>query len=372
MTSPEIHDFVLWSRARSKADRILEDIAERFVIRDVVEVAWTQERFADNLTRFYLQQLPAGSDKQKHCGTDPFLVVVVEDRRPSYRPHQTAKGLLTVNANTFDAKERYRAWTRGGHRIHASISAREGDHDLLLLLGRRAHDYRDSRGWDGTVRPHSSDLVGAQSWASLNQLLEAVELTMTYVLLTPQLDVAHANESIDLLVEDAWWAGVLLDRNPSGHDISMSRQDVVVAGQPLTVRLHSGTEGLDPRWYGEIIRNRSRLPNGAFVAREIDWFYCILHQAISGRTVLDDRTLACLREIAGTHSLPSGDFRDLAFSGSVLHEFLRASGYDYVVENDNDPTSDGTVAPRARRLRRFAFRRLRFRGGDSPEGVSHG
>ncbi len=145
---PEIHVFVLWSNALGQEERILRDISDEFVVRDVRRVSWPAAEFSWNLTRFYGGTLPPRAEKERHCGTDPFLVVVVEDPEPSYAPRRTPKGV--VNARTFDAKQRHRRWTGGGHRIHASLDPTEAEHDLFLLLGRRTAEYR-SRAVPGAV-----------------------------------------------------------------------------------------------------------------------------------------------------------------------------------------------------------------------------
>lgn len=366
MRSPETHTFVIWSRARPKAQRILEDIARRFTIQDVSELSWSEARFADNLTRFYLQQLPPGSNKEKHCGTGPFLVVVVEDPRPVHEPRATARGMVAVNAGMYDAKARYRSWTGGGHRVHASVSAKEADHDLLLLLGERAEAFRGG-GWDGTIRSRSQDLLGTEGWTNLRQLLAAVELTMTYTLLGPAEALGETlpetiDAPIDLLVEDAWWAGVLLDVHPAQHEVSMTQHRIRVAGRPLTVRLHSGTEELDPAWYAEIVERRRQLRSGTFVPADVDVFYCLLHQVAAGRLDADVVTAARLTEIAAMHSLPRGDYQDPAFSAATLRAFLRAHRYSYPGERVAAPVAESVAPARWRRLRLASSLRWRRSG----------
>jgi peptidoglycan/xylan/chitin deacetylase (PgdA/CDA1 family) len=173
----EIHAFVLWSRALDRYDDILRDIEERFVIRDVFEVDWSEPDFSTNMTRFYGGLLPANAEKEKHCGTDPFRVVVVEDRNPRYAPRPSPRGI--VNTRMFDAKQRYREWTGGGHRIHASVDTAEAQHDLFLVARRRPGDYVASgESWDGVVK-NVGALRGSAGWSDIGELLAAVSVATT-------------------------------------------------------------------------------------------------------------------------------------------------------------------------------------------------
>jgi len=159
----EVHVFLLWSEALDKADDILDDIGSHFALREVWRVEWSREHFAQNLTRFYGQILLAGSDKELHCGVGPFLVVVVEDRQPTYGLRRTSRGKLNLNTRMFDAKARYRRWTGRGHRVHATVNRQEGDKDLFLLLGRRAAFYETAANqqWNGAIVEQRRDLIGA-------------------------------------------------------------------------------------------------------------------------------------------------------------------------------------------------------------------
>ena len=83
------------------------------------------ETFARNLSRMYGDDLPPNSAKELHCGNGPFLVAVVEDLRPRYRLRRTNRGLRILNSAVFDARRRYRRWTDGGYKVHASDSVAE-------------------------------------------------------------------------------------------------------------------------------------------------------------------------------------------------------------------------------------------------------
>lgn len=257
---PEIHVFVLWSNALVQQERILGDIASEFEIREVTRVRWPVTEFSRNLTRFYGGLLPPRAEKERHCGTDPFLVVVVEDRDPLYGPRRTPAGI--VNARMFDAKQRHRRWTGGGHRIHASLDPREAEHDLVLLLGRASADYRAPSGrWDGAITEGPTALAGAGGWASVSELLAAVEVATPYVLLAER---DGEPPSVEVLVRNRTRAA--LTANVPVDQVRRDRAEVVVAGAPLGLVLREVGDGTLPRRrQRSLLDGRARAADGRFV-----------------------------------------------------------------------------------------------------------
>lgn len=234
---PEIHVFVLWSNALDVSAAILEDVARHFAIRDVFRVHWPEDTFSTNLTRFYGGLLPPGAEKEKHCGTGPFLVAVVEDREPVYAPRPVPKGI--VNARMFEAKQRYREWTGGGHRIHATLDASEAEHDLQLLLGRGADFYRErAAAWDGAETPWFAELVGAGGWRDRSELVAAISVA------TPCIEIddraSTGRESLTLQVGDRVRAALTANARPLDAS-DPSRHEVTVGGAPLVLELRTGS-----------------------------------------------------------------------------------------------------------------------------------
>ena len=261
---PEIHVFVLWSKALVQQQRILDDVAGAFRIREVSRVRWPVEEFSRNLTRFYGGLLPPRAEKERHCGTDPFLVVVVEDPDPVYRPRRTPAGI--VNAHTFDAKQRHRSWTGGGHRIHASLNAREAEHDLVLLLGRTSASYLGAAGeWDGEIADGPTELKGARGWQSVSELLEAIDAATPYVLLAEHAETDGKPPSLELLVVDRTRAA--LTANAPIEALTLDRLQVDVAGAPLVLVLTGVGDGsLARRRQRALLERRVVDPLGRFVA----------------------------------------------------------------------------------------------------------
>ena len=46
---PKIYLFIIWEKSRNKTEQILDDLREKFVIRDVYEVKWSKGNFLNNL-----------------------------------------------------------------------------------------------------------------------------------------------------------------------------------------------------------------------------------------------------------------------------------------------------------------------------------
>ena len=233
--APEVHVFLLWSKARVQEDRILTDLAERFRILDVVDVVWTEGRlFAESLSRMYGEALPPGSDKELHCGSGPFLVVVVEDPTPRYGVRRTSRGRAVVNTAVFDARQRYRTWTGGGFRVHASDSVLEAERNLLLLFGEGADHVGSGPSPSPSPRHHSADPVGAHGWASLEELERVIGAY------GGRLRPATDEHGHHVVASDAWWVERLL----GGDEIAPGTRTVLVAGSPERFVV---TQADDPR-----------------------------------------------------------------------------------------------------------------------------
>jgi hypothetical protein len=230
----EIHVFVLWSRARNQQERILADLRRQFIVLDVAELGWHPARFSESLTCLYGTALPPNSDKERECGTGPPLAIVVADHRPRYGLRRTTRGMARVNARTFAAKRRYRRWTGGGHRVHATQTPGEAERDLYLLLGRRPSSYALAH-WDGSVREAPGDLFGADGWRSLGELCTAFELSLPYVLLGDAAVLQGREEDAERLVvlAEEWWEPAMLARGTPLETNCVRRQMTNVAGRTL-------------------------------------------------------------------------------------------------------------------------------------------
>jgi len=240
----ETHVFVIWSRARHAEDAIVADVAARFRLVDSVQVAWSEEHFAQSLTRLYGTALPSGSEKERHGGTGPFLLLVVEVTRPRYARRRTGAGRTLVETSMLEARTRYRSWTGGGYRVHASLTREEAERDLYLLLGRRGGAFGDERTLGDLTRPRrlEADPIGTRGWRSLEELMTALDVTVrrNVVAARPPADVA-------VEVDDVWWATQII----AGRALGDSLHEVDVGGAPRVVELRQAPEAAEAppgRW----------------------------------------------------------------------------------------------------------------------------
>lgn len=205
----ELHLIILWARARYKEKEILTDIAANLKILECYDIAWSKKFVANNFSRFYGVKLDSRSSKEKECGSGRFLLITVLDENPKYDFIKTSRGFENVNTNLFFLKEKYRAWTRGGHRIHATNSVAETNHDLSLLLGKNSADYllNAPEKWDGSYKKLQQDLLGCHGWKSLEELFYVLNNTITYAVLRnyeclPDKFSTKIHGDIDVLTDD--------------------------------------------------------------------------------------------------------------------------------------------------------------------------
>ena len=166
----ELHLFILWQNARYKESEILEDMAKYFTILKQYAITWTPQLVANNFTRFYGVNLPPNSFKEEECGRGEFLLCVVQDENPVYEVRMTSRGPEKVNVNMFDAKDRYRSWTGGGHKIHGTNNEKETNHDLTLLIGMNVADFLSKEASSTKYEALQKDIEGANGWESLEHM----------------------------------------------------------------------------------------------------------------------------------------------------------------------------------------------------------
>ncbi len=232
MIPGQLHLFLIWSFGRVREREILDDLADRFELLDLVEVEWPAERFSLNLTRFYGEALPPGSGKEQHCGTGPFLIAVVRDPTPAYAVERHRGRMRVVNANVIEAKERYRQSVGGGHRVHASVQRSEFEHDLFLLLGRTPEDYDGVRERPEARSELRAELRGGDGWAGLEELVKALRVTVRHVRIRREPD-----GGLFVLSDDPWWVAVVANGRPGLDDPTALRHEVMVAGVPVGLEL---------------------------------------------------------------------------------------------------------------------------------------
>jgi hypothetical protein len=236
MPGREIHVVIVWSSAAAWNDAIVDDLAQRFRIRDVFRVTWTQGRFAGNLSRLYGDTLPPGSEKERESGTGPFLLVVIEDARARYALRKVSRRFARVNVDVFAARRRYRRLTGGGFKVHATLNEAEAEKDLFLISGRRVREYAEtSEAWNGEATELARDLLGTDGWRDEDELVHAIEVCggcdATSGLGDPRAPLV-------LVAGDPWWA----ERIAQGRPDPVPGAGVTIGGIVRRVEIRAASQ----------------------------------------------------------------------------------------------------------------------------------
>ena len=329
----ELHLFILWSNARDKEKEILHDIGEAFTIRRVFDVAWPKKTFDENLSRFYGTSIPGGIDKGAHAGRGDFLLVVVDDHEPDYDHHETSKGTRHVNSKMFLAKQSHREWTGGGHKVHATDTITETDHDLALLLGLNTHDFNEKYpGSETKPIKWKKPLVGADGWESLEQLLYTFNATTDYVVLRnfdmlPGEYYAEQHGDIDLMVRDYELANIILGGKavfPEDHRVHKSVQ---IAGEEVLFDLRfKGDEYYDEQWQEEILATRELHPNGFYIPSNENHAQSLLYHALIHKPAVNPDYVEQLERMF-EKPIFDGDVNSLDQAKSILAKFMAKKDY---------------------------------------------
>lgn len=288
----EIHLFIIWSKGIHKKKDILNDIKNKFIICGIYNVTWSKEFFSNNLSRFYGENLPKNSHKEKHCGRDTFCCILVKDENPFYQMRETSKGYKVVNTKLFDAKQLYRSWTGGGHKIHATDNIIESKLQLALLFGRESKDYLERVQYIDEIS-YNNDLVGANGWNSFDELFTILNLTAKYVVLRnfynleSQLTSLHPD--VDLLVENKEQVINILNAKATTNKKYRVQYIVKIKNKDINFDLrHIGDGYYDHEWENNILQNRKKF-NSFFIPDDLNLFYSLLyHVLIHKRNISND------------------------------------------------------------------------------------
>ena len=322
----ELHLFIIWSNAENKKEAILEDIRSRFTIMGLHQIKWKQEHFSSNLTRFYGENLPPHSNKEKTCGNGPFTLVVVKDESPLYRSRMTSRGSQEVNVNLFDSKEMYRNWTGGGHKIHGTNSEIEARHDLVLLTGYSKEDYEAEYKKSGDVLTTSfTEMPGENGWRNLQEALHVMNEATAYVVLRNFQGLfsdygKSIHGDVDLLTVNRNAAKLALNAKPVFKNVRRTRYLVKIGdGGTYCDLRYVGDRYLDRTWEERILERRVKTEEGFYRPDEEDYLYSLLYHALIHKKTVAPDYIEVFRQ-----AFPNRDTDDLK---KILFEYLTDHGY---------------------------------------------
>jgi hypothetical protein len=289
----EIHLIIIWSKALEKKQEIIEDINKKFNILKIYNVTWSLNKFSENLSRFYGENLPKNSGKEKHCGNDTFTCIIVSDETPVYDLRKTSKGFKTVNTRLFDVKQLYRGWTGGGHKIHATDDITETKNQLALLFGEEYQNYMSITDFDLLEYDYENDLKGSNGWNSFEELFYILNLTSKYVILrnfenlNEQLNSLHPD--VDLLVENKNLVANIINAYPTTNKSYRVQYSTTVSGKKINFDLrYVGDNYYCYSWEREILKTRASYRYFYTPNSEIFLYSLIYHALVHKENISSD------------------------------------------------------------------------------------
>lgn len=332
----ELHLIIIWEKGRMAQDRIVADIEEHFTVVKRYEVTWTPELVARNFSRFYGTNLPPNSFKEVECGTGPFLLFIVYDEHPVYQKRQTSRGPETVDVNLFDAKTRYREWTQGGHKIHATNTPKETNHDLTLLFGKNTEDFLASVSLSNTKQTEmlQQDIVGANAWESLEQLFYVLNNTVDYVILRGKKEVISncfpdEHRDVDIFLNDFnYFSAIQIINGVSACSVERPHELINIQGYDYFLDMwRLECYYFDWEWSRQILATR-QYENKIYVLDADNEFYTLLYHCLIFKGKIADDYRPILEQHRKRLGLEDKDWE------SILLNFLESHQYDITIPLD--------------------------------------
>lgn len=339
VTDSEIHLVIIWSYGLSQLEKILTDLQQLFIVRRHYQISWTEQNFSTNMTRFYGQNLPTGSGKEAHCGRGSFHAFIVEDLSPKYDKRLTSRGDEKVNINLFDAKTKYRGWTGGGHRVHATNNSHEASKDIWLLLHQDIDSFRNER--VTTPIEIEQDLIGANGWPSLSHLFETVNRLSNYVVLRnfeslPYEYFVSEHGDIDLMTDDLNNLVYITNASKIFDQPHRVHYKVKIDGQyiPFDFR-YVGDNYYDHLWQEKLLFQREFDENGFYKLNLRNYFYSIVYHALIHKAEIANDYVERIIKIGSDFGLDCNKLPDQNYLEEVLANYINLNDYQIVVPEDH-------------------------------------
>lgn len=363
----ELHVFIIWSKGLKPKDKILKDIRSKFEIIKAINTTWSKNKFSENLSRFYGENLPKNSSKEKHCGTGTFLSVIVKDKNPIYDLRLTSKGTKSVNVNMFDAKQLYRRWTGGGHKIHASDNVSESQHNIFLLYGVKYADLLS--GNCELPESYEKDIQGSHGWKSLNDIFKALNELTDYVVLRnyenidSELNKLHPD--IDILTSNKRLFADIINGKKTHKKNYRVQYLVLVNKKNVYFDLrYIGDNYYDYKWQQNILYNKVKYKS-FYVPNDKNHFYSLMYHAFIHKPDLSEDYILRLIEMSSGVKLNYSkksfvEYRVL----NDLNDFMLEHAYDYVEPLDLSVFFNESVIQKFKSIqlseRRFFYEKKRI------------
>ena len=317
----EIHLFILWQNALHKKNQIENDLFNSFELLEIYEVAWPREEFSKELSRFYGENLPKNSHKERHCGVGPFICYVIRDNSPDYQLRMTSKGHRLVNANIFDKKALFRKWTNHPHLIHATDNLDESRVQLFLITGKSIISFENKK--SSNEKPIIEKVSGFHA-NSLVSFFESLNATVNYVVLrnfdSLETELNSKHPDIDLLSDDPNTLIRVLGAVKKYKNENSVQHFIKIDGKTISIDVrHPGDNYYCQSWERDILLTREKYRN-IFVPSKLNHFYSLLYHVLLHKRELTSDYVRALRSSAYDLKLP--DFQDCFVGKNMLRSLL--------------------------------------------------
>jgi len=297
LSKKELHLVIIWENGRYKEKEIVNSISEKFELIEKYNFNWNKNLFGENLTTFYGTNLPANSDKEKHCGNGEFLLIIFYDNNPKYGYVKTSRGNERVNVNVFSIKEKFRELTGGGHKIHSTNTPVETNHDITLLIGINYNDYEiflkkklnSNTKSPNIIKNIPNNIIGVNGWESLEQLFYVMNSTLDYVVMRnfeylPDNRFSKEHGDIDFLVKDLDQTIFITNAKKlynKRYKINVSKKEVLIDFE------YVGDGSYDRKWQNNILNNKRLFKNSFYVPTHEDYFYSLIYHILAHKTYIE-------------------------------------------------------------------------------------
>jgi len=326
---PEPALFIVWQHCTLDRLMVRESMQKKFGNILTYSIQWNDKIFSQNLTRFYGEKLPQNSSKEIHIGKGAFDVFLFQDNHPKYDNRKTSRGYELVNTNLFDLKTDLREMDGGGHRVHGTINAFEGNRDTWLVLGSSADEILKSENVPlGTIK---RELIGADSWASLEELLVTMNYTSKYIVMRnfdsfPKNYDLSVHGDIDFLVSDLDETVHVLNAKKVFAEPYRVHYLVNIAGEMIPVDIRSINDNYyDPYWSEELLNTRVK-KNGFFIPNQVNHFYSLLYHALIHKPAISSDYKKKFLELSNNLKIQNYSEERLF---DLLNSFMEEKAYQY-------------------------------------------
>ena len=332
MLESEVHIVLIWEKGLNKLNHILHDLKNSFDILDVIKINWNERFFSNNLSRFYGQNLPDRSFKEKHCGKGPFTSIIIRHNKPIYKIRKTSKGKRLVNTLLFDKKQLYRNWTGGGHKVHTSNDMKESMRDIFLLLNKRIEDYKNLDIWDENIRYLDSSIQGFSGWKNFNELFDFINTSSQYVILRNYKDIESVGpdfSDIDFLTSDKDFM-YSVNAVKKHRDGKRAAYAIKVSDNSYNIDIRFVDDKYyDFKWSCDMINSKVLYENKFFIPNPVNEFYSLLYHVLIHKNSLPEKYSNELLDMCDTIglSVDMSSFTNRKKSLFILNKFLNDQGY---------------------------------------------